>query len=1521
MTRSKSQLELESSFRASASENAKKENILWYNNFKDDIPQLDEHLNNFTPWSFAIKAACKKQSCDGLLSSPPQVNNKLSFNNSKNINLLMENTMDPIIKPFMMKENSYETFKLISSYIPEQSAQRTAILARVCELDPIDIESYVSKLKSIQSDLLQLDPSRSHHETEASAFMTRLLDNLDSVQKDKIFWLLDQWVNRDSATDIDCFKMGEKLISLLKTKDSSFAQVARVGSKKRGEPTAMNKCGFPHTFRTSHSWDDCDENPKNLPNKASRVAARKAAKQAKSKYNNGAGSSSAHVTQLENQLAATQKLNKLLLQKQQKTAVDSKDPKAAFSAIDAMDDIDEKEAALIELATTLGAMTASVNGPFDASCYTTSLEALSCQSAHPILDSGASVSFVNDPNMLSKPRKHKAKISTADGHAFTQSLGKFKLTNGNEPIFVSALSAPSFKHTLVSIGQLAQKHDVVFTKDSCYLITPSDAPSSASVIGIRGSDNLYRLKELPDPLIGDRLSTPTSVAVPAVAPAVKDLSTHTTMNHSSEDKLAWFDKEYPDAMKYIRKHGHNVGLSSCKPCVIGKARRKPFTNSSSNRYAPLEAISTDTTGPVSAPDIEGNRYLQLLADVGSGWTDGRPMQVKSEASDVILRSLARLQLLCGKPIRRLHSDGAKEQNTADIQKFLGEQGTTRTFTAPASSQSNAIVERRFESLFAAARAALAAAPPPLNKAAWWSSACLDAMDKANYLPYKQGNELRPSPHTTMKLHGYDVDLLDGPRAFLPFGQAGFIVNTDKLKKKLEHRAIPANYLRCAAKDTYKVFRQDKKSITTVRHDEFVLTLEHSKDNNTKRTHDTENIIISNLAPQHEDSNQATAQTYGIAPTEAQPSPPPQTPEKRKKISCISAMVTNAKKCSSAVLRKFALGEVLDTKNRSTPITAFPSQDGGDIEQELKIEGIALLSSKCADKLGVSIPPPPAPKSLDEAHKSRDSLSWCKAWDDELERHDTTLRTWTYEDPLPSDKPLPYTMTFKSKTNMYGGLERHKVRLAIRGDRMRPGYDFDETRTASHMPTHAGRRLLLLGAVTEGHEIRSLDIPGAYMRSPSNPNLRIVMKQPPRSDGQYKAPGKVCVLRRAMPGDKSANQSWDSWRDQWMKNWGWKKVLAEPSMFVIETRNGTARCEADNDDFLLSAPTEEDLDALSKPLHDAWQVTTQKLTHEDALERASRTEHGPPLSLQHVGMKISKLASGALKISNPKIIRKLLRDKGLDGANSCSIPYVISADLSARKPHEPTVDTKSYMQDVGTLRFIADTTHPGIAHIVSLLGRHLHDPCQRHVDALKPIFRYLSSRVDDGIVYENKGPLELTCYTDSDYAGCTDTRRSVSGYILSANGMPLMYGSNLQKIPGHSSTETELVAADTGARNLVYMSNLANELRIPMKKQTATLKIDDKPSIKYHEGNIVPNDANDLHLLVDNKGAFDIAHSYGPSKRTKHMDVRYHYLQHLINKKMLRITLVPTTEQQSDVMTKRVGKVIFKQAMRDMGFPA
>jgi hypothetical protein len=176
-----------------------------------------------------------------------------------------------------------------------------------------------------------------------------------------------------------------------------------------------------------------------------------------------------------------------------------------------------------------------------------------------------------------------------------------------------------------------------------------------------------------------------------------------------------------------------------------------------------------------------------------------------------------------------------------------------------------------------------------------------------------------------------------------------------------------------------------------------------------------------------------------------------------------------------------------------------------------------------------------PKTLADARASPQAEHWRKAYTDELRRHDTVLRTWYYDYIKPNDHPVPYIVSFKTKRNEFGGIDKFKARIALRGDRLVPDRDYGPAATAAHMPSQAGRRLLLAWASSEGYSLQTWDVPGAYVRAPSDPNRRPTMHAPPEFDGRPFAPGKVAVMRRAMQCATDANALWESWRDYWLRH--------------------------------------------------------------------------------------------------------------------------------------------------------------------------------------------------------------------------------------------------------------------------------------------------------------------------------------------------------------------------------------------------
>ena len=103
------------------------------------------------------------------------------------------------------------------------------------------------------------------------------------------------------------------------------------------------------------------------------------------------------------------------------------------------------------------------------------------------------MTFVTKSTDLTNPTKHKTKINSANGEVcFAEDMGKYRITNDKTPIYVTALSAPAFTKNLISVGQLAINHNVVFNKNTCYLQGPTPTPLDANVIAFKGTDKLYR---------------------------------------------------------------------------------------------------------------------------------------------------------------------------------------------------------------------------------------------------------------------------------------------------------------------------------------------------------------------------------------------------------------------------------------------------------------------------------------------------------------------------------------------------------------------------------------------------------------------------------------------------------------------------------------------------------------------------------------------------------------------------------------------------------------------------------------------------------------------------------------------------------------------------------------------------------------------------------------------------------------------------------------------------------------------
>ena len=205
-----------------------------------------------------------------------------------------------------------------------------------------------------------------------------------------------------------------------------------------------------------------------------------------------------------------------------------------------------------------------------------------------------------------------------------------------------------------------------------------------------------------------------------------------------------------------------------------------------------------------------------------------------------------------------------------------------------------------------------------------------------------------------------------------------------------------------------------------------------------------------------------------------------------------------------------------------------------------------------------------------------------------------------------------------------------------------------------------------------------------------------------------------------------------------------------------------------------------------------------------------------------------------------------------------------------------VDETFYKQIVGSLMYLT-ATRPDMMFIVSLISRYMSKPTEMHMQAAKRALRYLKGSVNYGIFYKKGGAEELLAFTDSDYAGDVEDRRSTSGYVFLMNAGAVAWSSRKQPLVTLSTTEAEFVAAASCACQAVWMRRILKKLG------------------HSHDGSTT--------VFCDNSSTIKLSKNPVMHGRSKHIDVRFHFLRDLVKDGAIELVHCGTENQLADVMTK------------------
>lgn len=266
---------------------------------------------------------------------------------------------------------------------------------------------------------------------------------------------------------------------------------------------------------------------------------------------------------------------------------------------------------------------------------------------------------------------------------------------------------------------------------------------------------------------------------------------------------------------------------------------------------------------------------------------------------------------------------------------------------------------------------------------------------------------------------------------------------------------------------------------------------------------------------------------------------------------------------------------------------------------------------------------------------------------------------------------------------------------------------------------------------------------------------------------------------------------------------------------------------------------------------------------------------------YIGLEVYQSRhNGITFLHQHRYIRHTLERFGMGDSYTVSTPVDPNVTLFSQPDDSESTEVLQvpYKEAIGCLMFISLLTRPDITYVVNHAAKFCENPRNIHWTAMKRIMRYLNGTSDYGLLYQRKptAPI-LTGFCDADYGGDLDTRRSRSGYIFQFGSGLIAWTSQSQKCTTQSTTEAEYIAACIATKEAVWLRRLLHSIGYPQKAPTP--------------------------LFGDNQSAIRLVKNPEYHKRTKHIDIQYHYIREKFEAGEIDITYIHTTQQIADIMTK------------------
>ncbi|GJV04758.1 retrovirus-related pol polyprotein from transposon TNT 1-94 [Tanacetum coccineum] len=475
--------------------------------------------------------------------------------------------------------------------------------------------------------------------------------------------------------------------------------------------------------------------------------------------------------------------------------------------------------------------------------------------------------------------------------------------------------------------------------------------------------------------------------------------------------------------------------------------------------------------------------------------------------------------------------------------------------------------------------------------------------------------------------------------------------------------------------------------------------------------------------------------------------------------------------------------------------------------------------------------------------------WFQAMQDEIHEFDR-LEVWELVPRPIYVMVIALKWIYKVKLDEYGDVLKNKARLVAKGYRQEEGIDFEES--FAPVARIEAIRIFIANAATKNMIIYQMDVKTAFL----NGDLQeeVFVSQPEGFEDQDN-PTHVYRLKKALYGLKQAPRAWYDTLSKFLLANNFFKGAVDPTLFTRKSGKHILLVQIYVDDIIFASTD-----------HNACHIFSKEMSSKFQMSMMGQMSF-------FLGLQVSQSPRGIF-INQAKYALETLKKYGMDLSDPVDTPMVDRLKLDEDLMGIP-VDQTRFRGMVGSLMYLT-ASRPDLVFAVCMCARKQAKPTKKHLEAIKRIFRYLKGTINMGLWYRKDNAMSLTAYADADHAGskkhghnpkrqcyftnslcrcdhagCQDSRRSTSGSAQFLGDRLVSWSSKKQRSTAISTTEAEYIAMSGCCAQILWMRSQLKDYGFLFNK---------------------------IPLYCDNKSAIALSCNNVQHSRSKHIDIRHHFIR-------------------------------------------